>query len=202
MTKDEALKLALEALEAHADIGIKSDKAITAINEALTQPEQEPMIRGDIRGGLVDDEQEPVGEVTKSGNGDYPVISWKYGYVAKIGDKFYTTPPAAQPAPVQEPVAAWAGYNLDDMCEAFDRVIEEHHQRKNPFHDPVNKDAMIALRILRGFVPYMKLCTNPPAAAQPAQQEPVSIDYDNPRQAGKDAFANGVKRNDFGSFCR
>ena len=43
MTKDEALKLALEALEAHADIGIKSDKAITAIKEALAQPEQEPV---------------------------------------------------------------------------------------------------------------------------------------------------------------
>ena len=35
MTKDEALKLALWALEAHADNGIKSDKAITAIKEAL-----------------------------------------------------------------------------------------------------------------------------------------------------------------------
>ena len=37
MTKDEALKLALEALEAHADIGINSDKAITAIKKALAQ---------------------------------------------------------------------------------------------------------------------------------------------------------------------
>ena len=62
--------------------------------------------------------------------------------------------------PKQEPVA-WAGYNLDDMCDAFDRVIEEHHYRKNPFHDPVNRDAMLALRILRGFVPYMKRYTTP-----------------------------------------
>ena len=43
MTEREALKLALEALEAHADIGIKSDKAITAIKEALAQQEQEPV---------------------------------------------------------------------------------------------------------------------------------------------------------------
>ena len=43
MTEKETLKLALEALEAHADIGIKSDKAITAIKEALAQPEQEPV---------------------------------------------------------------------------------------------------------------------------------------------------------------
>jgi hypothetical protein len=35
MTQTEALRLALEALEAHADIGIKSDKAITAIKAAL-----------------------------------------------------------------------------------------------------------------------------------------------------------------------
>ena len=42
MTKDEALKLAMEALEAHADFGIKSDYVITAIKEALAQPEQEP----------------------------------------------------------------------------------------------------------------------------------------------------------------
>ena len=40
MTHTEALKMALEALEAHADIGIKSDKAINAIKEALAQPEQ------------------------------------------------------------------------------------------------------------------------------------------------------------------
>jgi hypothetical protein len=42
MTKDEALKLALEALEAHADIGIKSDKAITAIKAAL-EAKDEPV---------------------------------------------------------------------------------------------------------------------------------------------------------------
>jgi hypothetical protein len=41
--KEEALRLALEALEAHADIGIKADKAITAIKAALEakdEPEQ------------------------------------------------------------------------------------------------------------------------------------------------------------------
>ena len=43
MTKDEALKLALDALEAHADFGLKSDRPITAIKEALAQPEQEPV---------------------------------------------------------------------------------------------------------------------------------------------------------------
>ena len=37
MTHEEAMKLALDALEAHADIGIKSDKAIAALKEALAQ---------------------------------------------------------------------------------------------------------------------------------------------------------------------
>ena len=61
----------------------------------------------------------------------------------------------------QEPVA-WVGLNLDNMAEAFHRVIEEHHSRKNPFHDPVNRDAMIALRELRGLIAYMKRNTTPP----------------------------------------
>jgi len=60
-----------------------------------------------------------------------------------------------------EPVA-WVGLNLDNMAEAFHRVIEEHHSRKNPFHDPVNGDAMIALRELRGLIAYMKRNTTPP----------------------------------------
>ena len=48
MTKDEALKLALEALtyiytETTADEDELIDQAITAIKEALAQPEQEPL---------------------------------------------------------------------------------------------------------------------------------------------------------------
>jgi len=46
MTKDEALKIALEALEnaEYSDYGNKElNEAITAIKEALAQPEQEPV---------------------------------------------------------------------------------------------------------------------------------------------------------------
>jgi len=47
MTKDEALKLALEALESTLSDNqpyiVKCGKAITAIKEALAQPEQEPV---------------------------------------------------------------------------------------------------------------------------------------------------------------
>ena len=152
MTKDEAfsteraLKLALEVLEiqAYNSGDEKYTQAMTALKEALVQPEQEPV--------------------------------------------------------------AWDGYNLYGICEAFDRVIEEHHQRKNPFHDPVNKDAMIALRVLRGFVPYMNLYTTPPAApVQPmaltgeqriylAQAWAMLEDYaQDQRSHGNDSFADGAE---------
>ena len=36
--------------------------------------------------------QQPVGEIRASSYGHYPVVAWANGYVAKIGDKFYTTP--------------------------------------------------------------------------------------------------------------
>ena len=47
MTKDETLRLALEALEAHADIGIKADKAITAIKAAL-EAKDDPWTQDDM----------------------------------------------------------------------------------------------------------------------------------------------------------
>ena len=51
----EAMKQALEALTAHADIGIKSDKAITALRAAIEQAE----------------EQEPVAWLTKELMAEY-----------------------------------------------------------------------------------------------------------------------------------
>ena len=74
--------------------------------------------------------------------------------------------------PEQEPVA-WVGLDLDGMVEAFHRVIEEHHSRKNPFHDPVNGDAMLALRELRGLIAYMKRNTTPP------QRKPLDAETRN-----------------------
>jgi hypothetical protein len=67
---------------------------------------------------------------------------------------------AIEQAEKQEPVP-WQGCDLDGMVEAFDRVIEAHFFRKNPFHNPIDADAQMALRILRGFIPYMKQYTTP-----------------------------------------
>lgn len=51
---------------------------------------------------------------------------------------------------------AWQGYDLDSMVEAFNRVIEAYHNSNHPFHNPIDADARMALRILRGFIPEMK----------------------------------------------
>jgi hypothetical protein len=74
---------------------------------------------------------------------------------------------AIKAEPVQEPVA-WSGYDLDGMVEAFSRVIEAHHSSKHPFHNPIDTDAKMALRILRGFIPSMK------AYAAPPQRKPLT----------------------------
>ena len=72
-----------------------------------------------------------------------------------------------QNKPVQKPVA-WSGYDLDGMVEAFSRVIEAHHSSKHPFHNPIDTDAKMALRILRGFIPSMK------AYAATPQRKPLT----------------------------
>lgn len=47
MSKDEVLKLALEALEKHAELGLLAGATITAIREALAQPEQDSVAMAD-----------------------------------------------------------------------------------------------------------------------------------------------------------
>jgi hypothetical protein len=75
MTKDEALKLALEALEAHADIGIKSDKAINAIKEALALPQRTWV-------GLTNNDLQPIAE-------EYRILfgSWVHDFARAIEAK-------------------------------------------------------------------------------------------------------------------
>ena len=134
MNDKQVLKLALEALETVV-VDVKTTptayeiqrQAITAIKEALAQPEQEPV--------------------------------------------------------------AWLGLDLDNMAEAFYRVIEEHHSRKYPFHDPVNRDAMIALRELRGLIAYMKRNTTPPQRKPEQESDDLTIAYMAGFHAGKNKDA-------------
>ena len=82
MTKDEALRLALEALEAHADIGIKSDKAITAIKAAL-EAKDEPWEKF-CDSNCVWTDHHPDCKLAK----DEPVaLAWAEGYRMGISDE-------------------------------------------------------------------------------------------------------------------
>jgi hypothetical protein len=108
MTKDEALKLALKALEIGLtlieDFGSTEQlnaqhKAITAIYEALAQPEHgwtPERIAGMARlkeaqdKKLAEPEQEPVGEIVDAIEGAFKCSFTK---MLPVGTKLYTTPP-------------------------------------------------------------------------------------------------------------
>jgi hypothetical protein len=89
MTKNEALDLALEALEAHADIGIKSDKAITAIKQALAldldKKAENTMIYRTFeqwKSGNVLEHGVPRTEHYSEDQLDLVEMGWNYGYDA------------------------------------------------------------------------------------------------------------------------
>jgi hypothetical protein len=120
MTKDEALRMALEALEAHADIGIKSDKAITAIKEALVN-----VATNDTSQERVDEiqkqrhEQEPFAYVNVEKRRlefahDY--VKWDTPTTIKL-DKIplYTTPPQR----------TWVGLTAGEILDALISVDEK-----------------------------------------------------------------------------
>jgi len=69
---------------------------------------------------------------------------------------------AAWKAALAQPETTAANYDLDAMAEAFSRVIEAHHSSTHPFHNPIDADAKIALRTLRGLIPGIKACARPP----------------------------------------
>ena len=125
----EALKLALEALEAHADIGIKSDKAITAIKEALAQPEQDwsmlEAMQGSLRehmarikeleAQLAQPEQEPVAVVDANDDGYWAEILPDRNI--KVGQLLYTTPQQR----------TWVGLSSSDLDEIDAPIRERGH---------------------------------------------------------------------------
>jgi hypothetical protein len=96
--KDEALKLALEALEGASIIGgqRKADEAIAAIKQALAEPVQEP-VGALILGGVIDTSDGPEYEEWD--------VEWNTKAVEALQEKLvtsngvtlmlYTTPPAA-----------------------------------------------------------------------------------------------------------
>jgi hypothetical protein len=125
MTHTEALKRALEALEDisalqnHSDSADSSDvdKAITAIKEALAQPEQEP-----------------VATVTSETGADI-TMSWWHEPALPIGTKLYTTSPQRKPLTDEEMWQLWNSQGDDAMEQqaaiTFARAIEAKLKEKN-----------------------------------------------------------------------
>ena len=108
--KDEALKLALEALEWHTNgkayIPLKSQSAITAIREALTeQPAQQ---------------QEPVA-----------IADGTFNHNCPVGTPLYTSPPPCKPwvglteEELQKILQEVSGKGWKPMLEAIEAKLKE-----------------------------------------------------------------------------
>ena len=127
MTKDEALKLALEALKwskPHADAEITYNEAITAIKEALAQPEQEPVAWIDEFGNVF-----PLGAQRGPKHLNEPM------------KPLYTAPPQRKPQ-------IWEHEGYDALCQELE-LWKAEAQRK-PLTDEELQPIADEYRILFG----------------------------------------------------
>ena len=108
MTDRELMQQALDALEAHADIGIKAGKQIEALRARLVQPEPEPLttLFGSLPVYDTPTQQEPV--------------AWKHNYIDDnvIGHR---------PADIDRYPDRWTALYKDptpcQTCEALARTV-------------------------------------------------------------------------------
>ena len=159
MTKDEALDLALEALEYRA-LGVTSggkdldDRAITAIKQARALDKKAENAR---ELGLDYEPHKGLSEhMAQATNGRVRIDP-------VTGDVGIGTPPA-QLAPVQEPVA-WPAGLIDRIKAAEQRIQDGHALRRIPA-DPTDVDLVLAevRYLLEGKQPPFWIDTTPPAA--------------------------------------
>ena len=149
MTKDEVLKLALEALECalsdHRPYIVQCKEAITAIKKALAQLEQEPVSytgngtagrEADVRPtGFFFQMPKSVGEVYGwhgAGKGQ-PMCRFNASEAEMpVGTKLYTAPPQRKPLTDEEIGAILEGVNAyGTRLYTFARAIEAKLKDKN-----------------------------------------------------------------------
>jgi hypothetical protein len=188
-TKDtQALKLALEALEKTQSErynlpGTAIKKAITAIEQALADRVAEP---------APSPVQEPVVFFRCNGCGHaYEQVHPTSCDCMEAGGfervEYYTTPPAAQPAPVQEPVAAkdWEGaeYWMPlawELCadECGEEACTELVWEGGPIPEPWGERWLKYEDEAKRLIALVQKHTAPPAAPV---QEPVAWRYTDAR---------------------
>ena len=124
MTKDEAMKLALEALEQwHFGCGAGSashDDAVAAIKEALAQPEQEPVAWMSDVGSVASAHEKKMGYVLESA----------------FTIPLYTTPPqrtwvGLEEEEVQElryKIDVTAHWTYDDFAQAIEAKLKDKNK--------------------------------------------------------------------------
>jgi hypothetical protein len=134
MTKDEALKLALAAIESEG--WCDTEIVITAIKQALAAPVQQP----------VADRPAPwhhrILKVHPETEPEFWPDHLRLKYMTEELEQYraaFATPPAAQPAPVQEPVR-WSDYEPDGrrypaVPDAFGTREGEHPQYIQGWND-------------------------------------------------------------------
>jgi hypothetical protein len=116
----EAMKLALEALEPFKrmfrEVEARHEGGITEANIhcqiSVSDLRKCFYAFCDLEEALAKQEQgEPVGGFVQSPYGNYPILQWTDGYIAKMGDKLYTTPQQRKPP---EWYAQWIRNNYQD----------------------------------------------------------------------------------------
>ena len=151
MTKDEALTLALEALQAHGTAylhhELRYEEAITAIKEALAQPKQEPTyeeldrIASELQ-DLCDRQALMLGAHPKQ----EPVAWWD----AKLGvfdEKHFDQLQPLYTHPLHRP---WVGLTDEEINDAY-RCAAEAINFCTPSHTLIVRAAESKLKAVNGF---------------------------------------------------